>query len=183
MKEEILKEMDKFRVSEFEKIAEMMMVPVSDGSQLRVLRYTPPKDKFNGYTLVLSVGWGTVVPAWDLLLMDATKDFEVVYYESREKGSSILPKKYAVGMDRMAKDIQEVIEYLKIDQKKLVLLGSCIGATKICYGLHKGMYNPFMPVLIAPPARFEVPPVLRQLIPLLQHSYGNLLNLFYDGGL
>ncbi|MHA1199368.1 MAG: alpha/beta fold hydrolase [Candidatus Heimdallarchaeaceae archaeon] len=165
MKQEILEEMEQFRVSEYEKIAETMMVPMSDGSKLRVLRYTPPKDKFNGYTIVLSVGWGTVIPAWDALLMDAIKDFDVVYYESREKGSSELPKKYAVGMDRMAQDIQEVIEYLKIDEKKLILFGSCIGATKIIYGMYKKMYNPFMPVLIAPPARFEVPPVFRQLIP------------------
>ena len=105
MKEEILQEMDKYRVSEFEKLADEMMVTVSDGSQLRVLRYTPPKDRFNGYTLVIVVGWGTVIPSWDELLMDATKDFEVIYYESREKGSSILPKKYAVGMERMVLDL------------------------------------------------------------------------------
>lgn len=166
MKKEILEEMEKFRVSEFEKLAKSSMVPISDGSKLKVFRYTPPKEKFNGYTLFLSVGWGTVVSAWDQLLLEATKDFDVVYYESREKGSSELPKKYAVGMERMAKDIQEIIEYLKLDEKKLILLGSCIGATEIVFGMYRKMYNPFLPVLISPPARFEVPPILRQIIPI-----------------
>lgn len=165
MKPEIRELMDKLSVSKFEKKAEELMVTMSDGASLRILRSTPPKEKFNGYSMVLMVGWGTIVPSWDPLLMEAIKDFDLIYFESREKDSSNLPKSSEVGMERMAKDIQEIVEQLKLDEKKLILFGSCFGATTICYGMYKNMYNPFMPVLIAPPARFEVPPVLRQLIP------------------
>ncbi|MCE7742886.1 MAG: hypothetical protein GOP50_10565 [Candidatus Heimdallarchaeota archaeon] len=165
MKQEIQEEMERFRVSEFEKIAESIQIPMSDGATIRVFKFTPSKKDFNGYSLVLSVGWGTVVPAWDALLMDAAKDFEVVYVESREKGSSDVPKTADLGLERMAKDLHEAIKFLKIEDNKLILLGSCIGATMVILGMHKNMYNPFMPVLIAPPARFELPPGLRYLIP------------------
>ena len=167
MKPEIRELMNKLSVSEFEKKAEELRLIMSDGSSIRILRSIPTKDKFNGYSMIVIVGWGTIVPSWDLLLMEAVKDFDVIYIESREKASSILPKGYEVGMDRMVKDIQEVVKQLELDEKKLILLGSCIGATEICYGMFKNMFNPFMPVLIAPPARFEVPPVLRQMIPIL----------------
>ena len=166
MKQEIKEEMDKLRVSEFEKIAEPIRISMSDGASIRVFRYTPPNKDFNGYSLIINVGWGTVVPSWDALLMEAVKDFDVVYIESREKASSYLPKSAKLGLERMAKDIQEVIEFLEIKEEKLITLGSCIGATMITLGMYKKMYNPFMPVLIAPPARFEVPPVLRQIIPI-----------------
>jgi hypothetical protein len=167
MKPEIRELMDRLSVSEFEKEAEESRITVSDGSSLRILRKTPVQERFNGYSIIVIVGWGTIVPSWDSLLMEATKDFDVIYLESREKASSVLPKSYEVGMERMVKDIQEAIKQLDLDQKKLILLGSCIGATEICYGLYKNMFNPYMPVLIAPPARFEVPPVLRQMIPIL----------------
>ncbi len=165
MKQEIREAMESFKVSEFEKKAESIDLQMSDGATIRVYRSTPPKEDFNGYSIVLSVGWGTVVPAWDSLLLEAIKDFDVVYFESREKGSSVLPKSSEIGMDRMAKDLQEVYEQLEIEEKKLILFGSCIGATTIVYGMYNKMYNPFLPVLIAPPARFEVPPVLRYFIP------------------
>ena len=165
MKPEMRELMIKLSVSEFEKKAKEFQVTMSDGASVRILRSTPPKDKSNGYSLILIVGWGTIVPAWNLLLMEAIKDFDIIYFESREKASSYLPKSAEVGMERMARDIQEIVEQLELDEKKLILVGSCIGATTISYGMYKNMYNPFMPVLIAPPARFEVPPVLRQMIP------------------
>ena len=165
MKKEIQEAMEKLGVSEFEKNSKSFDLPMSDGAKLRIYRSKPPKKDFNGYSMIVMPGWGTVVPAWDYFFMEAIKDFDVIYFESREKGSSYLPKTAEVGMDRMAYDIHDVIKFLKLDEEKVVIFGSCIGATTIAYGMYKNMYNPYLPVLLAPPARFEVPPVFRHLIP------------------
>ncbi len=153
-------------VAQFEKEAKSLDVMMSDNTTVRVYTSEAPTNERNGYTLFVISGWGTVLPSWDVFLMEAAKDFDVIYYESREKASSGYTRKSDVGMHRMVLDIKETIESLKIDQSKLVLFGSCIGATMICYGLVEEMFSPFMPVLLAPPGRFEVPPVLRQLIPI-----------------
>jgi len=166
MKKEIKEAMEKFAISEFEKKSEAINIPMSDGATIRIYRSIPAKEKFNGYSMIVMPGWGTVVPAWDQFLLEAVKDFDVIYFESREKGSSDLPKTAKVGMERMAFDIHDIIKHLKLDESKVVLFGSCIGATTIAYGMFKNMYNPYLPVLVAPPARFEFPPVFRQLIPI-----------------
>jgi hypothetical protein len=153
-------------VAEYEKAAESKDLMMSDNTTIRVYIKKAPSEKRNGYTLFVISGWGTVLPSWDVFLVEAMKDFDVVYFESREKRSSSFTKKSDKGMHRMVMDIKESIEILKIDQSKLVLFGSCIGATMICYGLVEEMFSPFLPVLVAPPGRFEVPPVLRQLIPI-----------------
>ncbi|MCG3260280.1 MAG: alpha/beta hydrolase [Candidatus Heimdallarchaeota archaeon] len=154
-------------VSQFEKEAKPLDVMMSDNTTIRVFTTKAPADKRNGYTLLIISGWGTVLPSWDELLIDAIKDFDIVYFESREKGSSSFTRKSDLGMHRMALDIKDTITNLELDESKLVLFGSCLGATMIVYGMVEEMYKPFMPVLLAPPGRFEVPPVLRQLIPFL----------------
>ena len=159
-------EIEALALAEFEEKAEAIILVMSDNTPIRVLRTKASTKDNNGLTMIVIPGWGTIVPSWDEFLMEAYKDFEVVYFESREKASCGLTRKSEVGMERMACDIKEVIEQLKINETKLVLFGSCLGATTVVYGLHKDMYNPAMPVLVAPPARFEVPPVLRQLIPV-----------------
>ncbi len=160
------KDIEALALSEFEEIAKAVKLVMSDNTPIRVLKTEATAKEKNGLTMIVIAGWGTIVPSWNEFLMEAAKDFDIVYFESREKSSCSLTRKSEVGMERMAYDIKEVIEQLKIDETKLVLFGSCLGATTIIYGLYKQMYNPVMPVLVAPPARFEVPPVLRQLIPV-----------------
>ena len=85
--------LNKFMKAEYEKIADESYFLVSDGSEIRVLSSKPQDKPGNGYTLLLLPGWNTVVPGWDEVLMEAAKDFEVLYIESREKGSSKLARK------------------------------------------------------------------------------------------
>ncbi len=156
-------------VSEFEKNAETKKLIMSDDTPIRILKTEAPKDTSRNLTLLLVAGWGTIVPSWDKFLIEAMKDFDIIYFESREKSSCGLTRKSQVGMERMAYDIKDVIDKHQIDENKLILFGSCLGATTIAFGMYKEFYDPIMPVLIAPPPRFEVPPVLRQLIPFAPH--------------
>ncbi len=150
--------------SEYEKIADEYFIEMSDGAKLRILRTSAQSETKEPYTLIIIAGWGSVILGWDEVLMDVSRDFNVIYMETREKGSSVLPKKFEKGMDRLAEDLKEVIEQLNLDQSKLILLGSCFGATLISYGLAKKKYSPFLSVIIGPPARFEMPPLTRYII-------------------
>ncbi|MCK4896927.1 MAG: hypothetical protein KAS47_08960, partial [Candidatus Heimdallarchaeota archaeon] len=112
MKKEIKDLLDNYSVSEFEKLAKSEDLVMSDKTSIRVLTSKPKESKANGYVLFVNPGWSTVVPSWDNFLIEAMKDFEIVYFESREKASSGLTKKSEVGMPRMALDLKEVIEQL-----------------------------------------------------------------------
>jgi len=117
------KSFNEYMITEYEKIAEESYIQMSDGSEVKILQTKAEKDKFNGCTFLLIPGWGTVVPGWDELLMEASKDFNVLYIESREKGSFKPAKgKIRNDLDRMGSDIKEVVEYLKIPQEKLAVI-------------------------------------------------------------
>ncbi|NHJ32732.1 MAG: hypothetical protein FK732_07710 [Asgard group archaeon] len=147
----------KFLKAEYEEHAEERYITVSDGSQIRVLLSKPPKEKHNGFTFVLVAGWNTVVPGWDAVLLEAMKDFYVVYIETREKGSSIVVKNGKYDMDRFSSDIQEILEELKINQKKMILFSSSFGTISTAHGLGSKKFEPFLTYFVGPVHRFEMP--------------------------
>ena len=161
----------KFLKAEYEELAEERYITVSDGSQIRVLLSKAPKEAHNDLTLVLVPGWNTVVPGWDEVLLEAMKDFDVVYIETREKGSSIVKKKAKFDMDRFSSDIQEVIEELQIDQKKMILFSSSLGTICAAHVLGTNKINPFLAYFIGPVDRFQMPKGLRIYIYLVPNSF------------
>ncbi|MHA1829174.1 MAG: alpha/beta fold hydrolase [Candidatus Heimdallarchaeaceae archaeon] len=161
--------------AEYEKFATEEYLMMSDGAQLRVLSSKVDKETDKTYTIVLFAGWGSVVLGWDEVLMELSKDFNVLYIESREKGSSIISKKSETGMNRISDDLKEIINLKKLDQRKTILFGSCFGATVIAHGLANNKYNPLFSVLIAPPARFDLPPLTRYIVPIVPFWSFNIL--------
>jgi len=147
----------KFLKAEYEEYAEERYITVSDGSQIRVLLSKAPREEHNEFTLVLVAGWNTVVPGWDEVLLEAMKDFDVVYIETREKGSSIVVKKAKFDVDRFSSDIKEIIEELQIDQKKMVLLCSSFGTINSAHGLGSKKFDPFLAYFVGPVHKFEMP--------------------------
>ncbi|HUU77244.1 MAG TPA: hypothetical protein VMX55_02785 [candidate division Zixibacteria bacterium] len=147
----------KFLKAEYEEHAEERYITVSDGSQIRVLLSKAPKEEHNGLTFVLVAGWNTVVPGWDEVLLEAMKDFDIVYIETREKGSSIVVKKAKFNIDRFSSDIQEVIEELQINQKKMIVFSSSFGTINTAHGLGNKKFEPLLAYFVGPVHRFEMP--------------------------
>jgi len=148
---------EKFLIAEYEKFAEEHYITVSDGTELRVLTSKAPKEAHNGFTFVLVAGWNTVVSGWDGVLLEAMKDFDVVYIETREKGSSRVGKKAKFDIDRFSTDIQEIMEELKINQKKMILLSSSFGTLNTAHGIAYKKYEPFLNYLVGPVHKFVMP--------------------------
>ncbi|MBY9001811.1 MAG: hypothetical protein KGD64_12910 [Candidatus Heimdallarchaeota archaeon] len=95
----------------YEKIAKIDFVPLSDGSQLRTLFTKAPKETTKNFTLVLISGWVSIVLGWDDFLAEAKELFDILYIESREKASSIVPKKAKFGLDRYAFSVEFYCTY------------------------------------------------------------------------
>lgn len=162
------KSFNEYMITEYEKIAEESYIQMSDGSEVKILQTKAEKDKFNGCTFLLIPGWGTVVPGWDELLMEASKDFNVLYIESREKGSFKPAKgKIRNDLDRMGSDIKEVVEYLKIPQEKLAVITSSYSTLIIADVLANKKLNPLITFLIGPVHQFNMPPTTRYIMHIL----------------
>ncbi len=151
-------------ISEFEEKAKEEYIKVSDGSEVKILITKAPKDSFNGYTFLIIPGWGTIVPGWEEVLMEAIKDFNILYIESREK-ISFHPGKGKIKNDvnRLALDVKEIIEHLKIDQSKIVTVTSSFSTLTIADLLGTKKIIPALSVLIGPVYQFNMPPTTRYI--------------------
>ncbi len=156
---------EEFLVSEFEKLAKEQYFKTSDGAETKILTTKAPKETAIGYTLLLIPGWGTVVPGWEQVLMEATKDFDILYIESREKGSFRPSEKKTINdINRLALDVKEIVEHLKVDQNRLVTLTSSFSTLTIADLLGTKKIKPNLNVLIGPVYQLNMPPTTRYLM-------------------
>ncbi len=156
---------EEFLVSEFEKLAKEQYFKTSDGAETKILTTKAPKETAIGYTLLLIPGWGTVVPGWEQVLMEATKDFDILYIESREKGSFRPSENKTINdINRLALDVKEIVEHLKIDQNRLVTLTSSFSTLTIADLLGTKKIKPNLNVLIGPVYQLNMPPTTRYLM-------------------
>jgi hypothetical protein len=158
---------NKFMTSKYEKLAEEIFVKVSDGSELRILRSKAQEKPNTGFTFLLIPGWNTVVPGWDEVLLDAMKDFDLVYLETREKGSSRLNKKTKQNPDRFSSDVKEIIEKLEIDQNKLIIFTSSFGVFFVADGLATKKFDAVLTFFLGPSWKFNMPPTTRYIMHVL----------------
>jgi len=151
-------------ISQFEETAKEQYIKVSDGSEIKILTTKAPKEEANGYTFLIIPGWGTVVPGWEEVLMEAIKDFDILYIETREK-LSFRPGEGKIknNLERLALDVQEIVEYLKIDQNKIVTLTSSYSTLIIANLLGSKKIKPALSVLIGPNYQLNLPPTFRYL--------------------
>ena len=153
-------------IAEYEKIAEEKYITVSDGTQIRLYLTTAPVESRNGYTLFMIPGWATIVPSWDEVLLEAMKYFDIVYFESREKDSSVLNKKTKNVMDRVSEDVKDVVAALNLDDQKLIPLASSWGAMLLADALAKKKINPYLVCFVGATSRISLPKGTRPLIPI-----------------
>lgn len=155
-------------ISEFENRAKEHYITVSDGSRVKILTTKAPKESFNGYTFVLIPGWGTIVPGWEEVLMEAIKDFNILYIESREK-ISFKPGRGRIkyNFERLALDVKEIMNFLKIDENKAITVTSSFSTIYMANLLGTGKIKPALNILIGPCFRFEMPTTTRYIMHIL----------------
>ena len=117
-------------------ITEEIYVPIDIG-EITVLHVKPKKPK-NKRLLIFVPGWGVTNDEFNDLYEALHDEIEFYYIETREKSTSrIKRRKTKLTVSEKAKDIQKVLDYLKITGKEFIISGPCWGATVILMGLYE----------------------------------------------
>ncbi len=162
----------------YEKIAKIEFVPLSDGSQIRTLYTEAPEETSTNFTIVLVAGWVSIVLGWDDLLMEAKEFFNILYVESREKATSIVPKKGKFDLDRYALDINEAIEYHQLNEKETIILSTSFGSVLVALMLKNLEINPYLSILVGPIDQIVLPLALKLAFIILPSWMFDLIKPF-----
>ena len=149
--------------SNYEKIARVIFVDVDDGTRLRILT-TKPSNAEVDLPLVLVPGMGSIPWGWDVVLMGLKEFMPIYYLETREKKSSKPPKNARFTIERMARDLKQVIEQLGLNDEKYFLMGSSMGGSVIVEALRTHLVTPLGTILVGPTLKFPYPYWLKYLI-------------------
>ena len=147
-------------------VVEDQMISVANGVSLRVTTFIPPVDKANPAVLFVA-GWITQMIAWKAVLREMTKDFLVIYVETREKSSSRVVSNTDQSISAIGEDIVALVDKLHLRENRYVLFGSSLGATVIVECFHALVRKPFALILISPNAVFRVPRIWKFIV----HSF------------
>jgi pimeloyl-ACP methyl ester carboxylesterase len=157
--------------AEIEKKAKEIYCEMSDGMKVRVLDFDLA-EKPNKYTIFLIPGFVTVFLSWEILVEILSKDFRVLYFESREKSSSIAPNRKverSTTLHRMAHDIKEVVEQLELDKQDYIVLCSSTGGTIAYEALSEKWLKPNGMVAVGPTIEYHVKFISPFLITIVPH--------------
>jgi hypothetical protein len=158
---------DTLSQAEYERYAEESYLEMSDESQLKILRTHAKEDSSNGFTLFVNPAFGSIILGWDELLVDAMKDFDIVYFESREKGSSKLIKKAKMDMEAYSEDIKETIRQLELEEDKLIAFASSSSVPIIAHTIAYNNLQPILTVFVGPILKIPIPAYMRWMILIL----------------
>lgn len=124
--------------------------------QVLVIHFRPSKETDNP-TVIFVAGWVTQIIAWKEVLQEMTKDFSVIYLETREKISSRIQGQVKFDVESIGKDIIAVVDHFNLQENSYLLFGSSLGATAIVDAVRWLKQKPLCLVLVGPNAHFRVP--------------------------
>ena len=159
----------------YEKLAKIELVTLSDGSQIRTLTTEAPEETSNNFTIVLVAGWVSIVLGWDDFLLEAKDFFNILYIETREKATSIVLKKGKFDLDRYALDIKEAIEYHQLKEKDTIMLSTSFGAILVALMLKNLGIDPYLSILVGPIERISLPVAIKLALIILPSWMFNLI--------
>lgn len=147
-------------------------VRMSDGVRLRIFEFIPEAADRKKPVMIFVAGWISLVSGWKGVLQEITPHFRTIYMETREKRSSLVPQNMNVSfaMDRLRKDIGEVIDELIPEKQNFFLAGSSLGASAILEYCSLNQRVPECAFLIGPNAEFRFPKVLGDIVPAFHPS-------------
>ncbi len=124
------------------------MVSVSDKVQIRVIEFHPKKTTKQPTALFIP-GWISLMKGWKVVLMEMTKDFHIIYAETREKITSQVIGKPEFSVEAIAQDIVILADIYKLKKDKYIIFGSSLGGTSILESYKDLQQIPFR----GPPSR------------------------------
>jgi pimeloyl-ACP methyl ester carboxylesterase len=137
---------------------------------VRIVKYSNAES--TRPALLFVPGWGSTPWSWRRVIPVLAGEFDVYYFETREKGSAIARLGAPMGLAAMSQDL---IGYLNSEQIDFVgFVGASTGANLILEAWSLVANPPRWIALIAPNATFKIPAAIEatRLIPrsLLKHT-------------
>jgi len=153
------------------------MVSVSDNVLLRVIEFNP-MQKTDLPTVLFIPGWISLMKGWQIVLREMTKDFHIIYAESREKITSQVNGKAEFSVEAIAKDIVKLVEIYKLKKDKYIIFGSSLGGTSILESYKELNNIPLCFALLGPNAEYRTPWWGKILISIVWPGLYNALRPF-----
>jgi pimeloyl-ACP methyl ester carboxylesterase len=144
---------------------EVQMIDTVEGVSLRLFTFTPPAECRNPVVLFVG-GWITQISAWKIVLREMTKDFKIIYVETREKISSKVDIDAHYSVEEIADDLVQLVERLNLQPERFVFFGSSLGASAIIESYKRLTRKPLAMVLVGPNAVFRVPLIWKIIVTL-----------------
>lgn len=95
------------------------------------------------------------------------QDFDVVYFESREKGSSKLVKQAKMDIEIYSEDIIETIRQLHLEEHKLIVLASSSSVPIVGHAIASKKLQPKLTIFVGPIFIIPIPTIMRLMILIL----------------
>jgi pimeloyl-ACP methyl ester carboxylesterase len=141
-------------------------VKMSDEAELKFI-FTKKGKHPCKFSILFVPGFGTFYASWNDLWDELSNLFDLYVIDKRELRSSRVRWKHKATMDRLAEDLKDAVEHFKLDQKKLVLMGPCLGSSIIAHAVASKKLQPAGVILNSPPRRFVIPYTLLPLAYIL----------------
>jgi len=123
---------------------------------LRVIHFKP--NCVPRYPPVVMIGGlATFIESFQGIIGDLTRDFEILYVETREKKSSRITGSADFNIETVAHDIVSVIKSLKLTHQHYILFGYSYGATVIVEAYRHLDVKPLSLLLLSPTPSFYYP--------------------------
>ena len=130
--------------------SEVLHVPVEDGV-IRVYHHKPKMVKTKR-PIIFIPGFGTTLQSWRDFHKTHHGFAEYYHIETRDKKSGQIRRHIKVDLtiDRIAKDIANVIEFVGLTDQKYVIVASCMNGGVLLHGLIKEYFNPSTAIVFDP---------------------------------
>ncbi len=132
------------------------MVSVSDDISLRIVEFTP-SQKTKQPTLLFVPGWISLMKGWKIVLNEMTKDFHIIYVETREKKTSQVANTKDYSVEAIATDLVKIVDIYKLERNQYLIFGSSLGGTAILESYQKLNTKPLCFALMGPNAEYRTP--------------------------
>jgi len=122
-------------------------VRMSDDAELLVFRNRKLDKEFN---IIFLSGYAAIIEAWNDLLDSLMDDFNLYVPETREKPSSKVKFKHKGDINRLAKDINDIICNYNINVKKTIIIASSSASMFSARAIAKRLINPAGIIFLSP---------------------------------
>jgi pimeloyl-ACP methyl ester carboxylesterase len=145
-------------------------IDVDDQVSLRVIKYDPEVPVRN-HPIVFLSGLATVIDGFRHSLVELTRDFPVIYVDTREKSTARIRGKVEFHVGVMSRDLCSLVRIMQLEDRKYHLFGYSLGATVIVDSYRDLPSRPEYILLLEPNATFNYPKIslflMRFNLPLL----------------